>query len=209
MSRPVVLVHGLSGSSGWWRRIIPALEGEREVRVLDLPKRSSVEGAARWLAEQVADRSVDLVGHSMGGLICARLAADRPQLVGRLVLIAPAGIAPGSRARHVVPFVRSLRRSSPRLLPVLARDAVRAGPRALWRAAGEVLEADIRAHLGEIRAPTLVLWGGRDALLPPALGEIVRSEIPDARLVVLQRAGHVQMFDAPEDVSRELAEFLR
>jgi pimeloyl-ACP methyl ester carboxylesterase len=83
------------------------------------------------------------------------------------------------------------------------------GPRTLWRATGEVLEADIRSHLGEIRAPTLLLWGSRDVLLPPALGEVFRAEIPDARLVVLERAGHVPMFDAPEDVSRELIEFLR
>jgi pimeloyl-ACP methyl ester carboxylesterase len=209
---PVVLIHGLSGSAGWWRHVAARLEPGREVHQVDLPKRLGLDDAAEWLAERLrADglAQVDLVGHSMGGLICARLAAARPELVGRLVLIAPAGIAPGSRTRHVVPLLRALRRSSPSLLPLLARDALRTGPRTLWRAAGEVLEADIRAHLGEIRAPTLLLWGGRDVLLPPALGEVFRAEIPDARLVVLERAGHVPMFDAPDDVSRELSEFLR
>jgi pimeloyl-ACP methyl ester carboxylesterase len=92
---------------------------------------------------------------------------------------------------------------------LLARDALRAGPRTLWRAAGEVLEADIRAHLADIVAPTLVLWGGRDALLPPSLGELVRSEIAGARLVVLERAGHVPMTEASDEVSQALAEFLR
>jgi len=205
---PVVLVHGLSGSAAWWRPIVPRLEREREVRLIDLPQRLPLEAAAGWLAEQL-ERRVDLVGHSMGGLIAARLAADRPSLVRRLVLIAPAGVSPGSRARHVVPLVRALRHTSPRLVPLLARDALRAGPRTLWRAAGEVLEADIRAHLADIVAPTLVLWGGRDALLPPSLGEVVRSEIAGARLVVLERAGHVPMTEASEDVSEALAEFLR
>jgi pimeloyl-ACP methyl ester carboxylesterase len=204
---PVVLVHGLSGSADWWRPIVPRLEGEREVRVIDLPQHLPLEAAAGWLAEQL-DTRVDLVGHSMGGLIAARLAADRPSLVRRLVLIAPAGVSPGSRARHVVPLLRALRHTSPRLFPLLARDALRAGPWTLWRAAGEVLEADIRAHLADIEAPTLVLWGGRDALLPPSLGEIVRSEIAGARLVVLEHAGHVPMAEASDEVSRALAEFL-
>jgi pimeloyl-ACP methyl ester carboxylesterase len=212
VAAPVVFVHGLSASGAWWRKVVPELERSREVHVVDLPKALSLEDAAGWLAERIRaeglDR-VDLVGHSMGGLISARLAADRPELVGRLVLIAPAGVAPGSRAGHVLPLLRALRRTSPRLLPLLARDAVRAGPRRLWRAAGEVVEADERARLGAIAAPTLVLWGGRDTLLPPALAEVFRSEIPDARLVVLERAGHVPMFDAAEAVSRELAEFLR
>ena len=205
---PVVLVHGLSGSADWWQPIVPRLEGEREVRLIDLPQRLPLEAAADWLAEQL-ERRVDLVGHSMGGLIAARLAADRPSLVRRLVLIAPAGLSPGSRVRHVVPLLHALRRTSPRLFPLLARDALRAGPWTLWRAAGEVLEADIRAHLADIVAPTLVLWGGRDALLPPSLGEVVRSEIRGARLVVLERAGHVPMTEASEEVSQALAEFLR
>ena len=211
MAAPVVLVHGLSASSSWWKQVAPELERGREVHTLELPKRLTLEDAAEWLAARLRDRDlerVDLVGHSMGGLICARLAADRPELVARLVLIAPAGVSPGSRLGHVLPLLHALRRSSPRLLPHLARDAVRAGPRTLWRAAGQVLEADVRAHLESIAAPTLVVWGGRDRLLPPALGEIFRAEIPDARLVVLEHAGHVPMFDAPAELTRELADFL-
>jgi pimeloyl-ACP methyl ester carboxylesterase len=207
-----VLVHGLSGSGSWWKRVLPELGRDHDVRVVDLPRQLGLEDAADWLAERLgADgfRRVDLVGHSMGGLIAARLAADRPELVARLVLISPAGVAPGSRVRHVVPLLRALRRSSPRVLPLLVLDAVRTGPRTLWRATGEVLEADIRAHLGQIAAPTLVLWGANDPLFPPALGEIFRSEIPGAKLLVLERAGHVPMFDAAEDVSRELTRFLR
>jgi pimeloyl-ACP methyl ester carboxylesterase len=209
---PVVLVHGLSGSPGWWRHVTSQLERDHDVHVVKLPKRLSLEEAAAWLAERLEEEGVervDLVGHSMGGLICARLAADRPELVSRLVLIAPAGVASGSRVRHVLPLLRALRHSSPRFLPLLARDALRTGPRTLWRATGEVLEANVRAHLEAIAAPTLVVWGGRDALLPPALGEVFRAEIPNAKLVVLERAGHVPMFDAADELSRELADFLR
>jgi pimeloyl-ACP methyl ester carboxylesterase len=205
---PVVLVHGLSGSSSWWKRVVPALEDDHEVRVLDLPPRLTLEDATRWLADRL-DEPAHLVGHSMGGLIAARLAADRPELVERLVLIAPAGASPGTRLAHVAPLVRTVRRSSPWFVATLARDALRTGPFRLWRAAGEVLEADLRAHLEDISAPTLVVWGGRDRLFPPALGEVFRAEIRDATLVVLEGAGHVPMFDASDELSRELADFLR
>jgi pimeloyl-ACP methyl ester carboxylesterase len=209
---PVVLVHGLSGSAGWWKDVVPELERRHHVHVFDLPKRLGLEAAAGWLAERLQAEGVErahLVGHSMGGLICARLAADRPEVVERLVLIAPVGVSRGPRRAHVLPLLRALRRSSPRLLPLLARDAVRTGPRTLWRVTGEVLEADVRAHLEVIPAPTLVVWGGRDALLPPAMAEVFRAEIPNATLVVLEHASHVPMFDAAEELNRELAAFLR
>ena len=205
---PVILLHGLAGSGSWWKRVVPALEPDHEVRIVDLPRRLVLEDATEWLAEQLESPSY-LVGHSMGGLIAARLAAERPELVDRLALIAPAGASPGTRIAHVAPLLRTVRRSSPHFLALLARDAVLAGPRRLWRAAGEVLEADLRAHLEDITAPTLVVWGGRDRLLPPALGEVFRAEIRDATLVVLEHAGHVPMFDAADELSRELADFLR
>lgn len=207
-----MLVHGLSGSAGWWKDVLRRLEPEHDAHVVDLPKQLRLEAAADWLAEWLEAAGLErahLIGHSTGGLICARLAADHPELVERLVLIAPAGVSPGSRLGHVLPLLRALRRSSPRLLPLLAKDAVRSGPRTLWRATGEVLEADVRAHLEVIAAPTLVVWGARDALLPPAMAEVFRAEIPDARLVVLERAGHVPMFEAADELSRELADFLR
>jgi pimeloyl-ACP methyl ester carboxylesterase len=93
---PVVLIHGLSGSADWWRRVTARFDPGREVHPVDLPKRLSLEDAAEWLAQRLrADKleRVDLVGHSTGGLICARLAADRPAHV-------VAGDRRGARGRH-------------------------------------------------------------------------------------------------------------
>src|SRR4051794_15736656 len=98
---PMVLVHGLSGSSRWWRRNIGALTPYRRVYAIDLigfgASRTRYPFAlaeaagylTRWL-DQLELARVSLVGHSMGGLIAAELAADAPERVDRLVLVDPA-----------------------------------------------------------------------------------------------------------------------
>jgi pimeloyl-ACP methyl ester carboxylesterase len=53
-----------------------------------------------------------------------------------------------------------------------------------------------------LQPPTLVLWGARDELVDPALAPRLASVIPDARLGVLDRVGHVAMLEAPEDTAR-------
>jgi pimeloyl-ACP methyl ester carboxylesterase len=67
---------------------------------------------------------------------------------------------------------------------------LRVGAANAWRAA--------RA----LRPPTLVLWGSRDRLVDPALAPRLAAVVPDARLLVLDRVGHVAMLEAPEQTAR-------
>jgi pimeloyl-ACP methyl ester carboxylesterase len=206
----VVLVHGLSGSSRWWRRLMRELEPAFDLHPVDVPKTRTLAEAADWLAgwiEAEVERAA-VVGHSRGGLVAAKLAAAKPDLVERLALIAPAGgeIASTRRA-HVLPLVRTVARAHPHVLVNVARDALRSGPLELWRASGEVTGATVD-ELGAVRVPTLIVWGERDRLLPPSRAEAFRALIPDARLVVLPKVGHVPMLEAPREVAAVLADFL-
>ena len=206
----VVLVHGLSGSSRWWRPVAAALEPDHEVHVVDLPRRASLAEATDWLASWLETHTgpAALAGHSMGGLLAASVAATRPQLVEKLVLVAPAGAdQPSTRRAHVLPLVRAVARTRPRVLAHLARDAMLTGPLTLWRWSGEVAAATVD-ELGSIEAPTLVVWGERDRLLPTERADLFGAAIPNARVVVLPRAGHVPMLEAPEALSGTLREFL-
>ena len=145
----------------------------------------------------------------MGGYICLRLAASRPATVRRLVLVAPAGVPTGrSMVGHLGPLLAAARHASPSFLPVLLSDAVRMGPSTLWRAARDLLAEDVREDLRCIEAPTLLLWGQRDPLVPPTVGDLLREEIPDSRLLVLDGAAHVPMFDRPEAFDAALLAFL-
>jgi pimeloyl-ACP methyl ester carboxylesterase len=76
---PVVLVHGLSGSWRWWQPVLEPLAEHHRVHVLDLPRLGAGFPAdeltgwlGRWLDAAELER-VDLVGHSLGGLIAAEL----------------------------------------------------------------------------------------------------------------------------------------
>ncbi len=218
---PVVLVHGLSGSTRWWARNVPDLTEHYRVYLVNLPgfgalRRSGprfvLAEATSWLLawmEAVGLRSAHLVGHSMGGYLSLRLAARRPEAVGRLVLVDPAGM-PSHRTMlgHLGPLLLSARYGKPSFLPVLVRDALHAGPFTLLRTARDLLAEDVRDDLRRVEAPTLLVWGKRDPLIPPSIGDVMRAEIPDSRLLVIERAGHNPMFDRPEDFNGALLAFL-
>jgi pimeloyl-ACP methyl ester carboxylesterase len=206
----VVLVHGLAGSSRWWAPVAERLRREHDVHTVDVPRLPALGDAAEWLAGWIETEvgAAALVGHSRGGLLAARVAAVRPDLVEKLVLVAPAGDdAPSTRRAHALPLVRAVVRTRPRVLAYLARDAVRAGPRTLWRASGDVVAATL-GELGRIAAPTLVVWGARDPLLPAARAERFQVTIPGAQVVVLPRAAHVPMLEAPDELAAALRDFL-
>jgi pimeloyl-ACP methyl ester carboxylesterase len=218
---PVVLVHGLSGSTRWWSRNVSDIAQRYRIYLVDLPgfgkmrrlrRRFVLAEAASWLLEWMCAVGLErahLVGHSMGGYICLRLAARQPGVVRRLVLVAPAGVPTGrSMVGHLGPLLGAVRYAKPSFLPVLVRDAVRMGPSTLWRAARDLLAEDVREDLRRVEAPTLLVWGRLDPLVPTAVGNLLREEIPDSRLVVLAGAAHVPMFDCPEEFDAALLAFL-
>ena len=215
---PVVLVHGLSGSGRWWRRNVAALARQFRVFVVDLVGFGRSRGPfvlaeaadvlAVWMGRLGLARA-HVVGHSMGGYIAAALAVEAPERVGRLVLVDAAAFPLGWRpVRHAVRLVRAVRYMPPTFLPVLAADALRAGPRTLLRAAREVVDTDLGARCGQVRAPALVVWGEHDRVVPPAVGERLAACLPDGELAVIGGAGHNPMWDRPEAFNRVVLGFL-
>jgi pimeloyl-ACP methyl ester carboxylesterase len=159
-------VHGLSGSTRWWFRNVRAIVQRHRIYLVDLPGFGTMRGlrqrfvlaeTATWLSEWMEAAGLErahLVGHSMGGYASVRLAASRPDLVRRLVLVAPAGVpTERSMLEHLVPLLLTARCASPTFMPVLVRDALRMGPMTLWRAARDLLAEDVRGELGNIEAP--------------------------------------------------------
>ena len=216
---PLVLVHGLSGSSRWWARNITALAGHFRVYVVDLigfgaSRRhpfvlSEAAGhLIRWM-DQLGIERASIVGHSMGGFIAAELAADFPDRTGRLVLVDAAAL-PNARGylRHTLDLVRQVQHLPFSFLPVLFGDALRAGPATLWSAAHQLLTTDIRPKLARIQAPALVIWGEYDMLVPLELGRQLCRHLATEELVVIKSAGHNPMWDCPKAFNRVTLEFL-
>ena len=167
----MVCIHGLAGSSAWWNAVSAKLGQAGPVYPLDLPRAAQPTDLAAWVVEQL-DRAdvvgpVDLVGHSLGALVALRVAAAHPELVRRLILIAPPGITPRrSTITFGWPLIASLARARPGFLLRLATDASRAGPANILRGARHVAAADARSEAGKVVAPTLLIWGAGDRLVP-------------------------------------------
>ncbi len=217
--QPVVLLHGLSGSGLWWARNIRPLAEQFRVYVVDLLGFGRSRGQ-RFMLDQAAGLLVSwmdllgkerfhLVGHSMGGLVSAELAATHPERVDRLVLVDAA----------VLPLRRSLFNSMLRLAPALYRmpvdfwptlltDALRAGPLTLLQATLALHRADITVQLERLAARTLIVWGEYDHLLPEKGGRLLHESLPGSAYVVVRGAGHNPMWDRAAMFNRLVIDFL-
>jgi pimeloyl-ACP methyl ester carboxylesterase len=219
-----VLLHGLCGSHRWWRANIPALAERFRVLALDLPGFGEsrcggplpelpdlAELVASWMVRAAAAPS-HVVGHSMGGHLAIHLAARHPERVTRLVLTDAAGLfrplAPLPLARWAYGLAWPGVWGDPAFLPVIWRDALSAGPITAVRALHRILRDDVTALLPRIQAPTLVIWGEHDPMIPPEYGERLREAIPDARLHVIRGAYHNPMVDRPDEFNRVVGAFL-
>jgi pimeloyl-ACP methyl ester carboxylesterase len=181
----LVLVHGLAGSHRWWRPLLPWLS-DYDVRYVDPRDALDVAG------EEI------LVGHSLGGLRAAQYASEHD--VRKLVLVAPAGL-PGPRLFGL------LGSTTPGFYPRVALDALRWGPIALVR--GGVDAWRTRLDPTAIRAPTLIVWGERDRLVPARLATDWHKAIPGSRLELIAGARHVPMVERPSAFAEVLLDFLR
>ncbi|MEO8971356.1 MAG: alpha/beta fold hydrolase [Ktedonobacteraceae bacterium] len=218
---PLILVHGLSASTLWWRRNIAALAQQYRVYLLDLPGFGSMrhlyyrfvlDDMADWLLAWMAAMGIpraSLIGHSMGGYICLHVAVRRPEKVRRLVLVAPAGLPHKKNIfGYVFPLTLAVHYAAPTFLPILFYDALRTGPLTFFSATGNLLRKDLRNELSSIITPTLLVWGANDALVPTTFASVFRQEIPNSRLLLLSKAGHVAMYDQAREFNEAVIAFL-
>lgn len=196
----------------------------------------SVAGQGELVARMMDRLGIDraaVLGHSMGGAIAMWLALHCPERVERLILVDSATVKEMFRGRT---WGLALRPLLPLLAPLLLRKGViRRGLRSAVhdpaRATPETLEGHLRplrmkGHLraqakqlsdrrkdvpfdaGQIRQPTLILWGDHDRWVKLSAGEDLARTIPNARLVTIRSAGHLPLEEQPALCNRELLEFL-
>ncbi len=134
---------------------------------------------------QLAERGckVDLLAQSMGGAIALALAIKHPQRVRRLVLTVTAG---GMDVEAL--GAEDWRPGYQREYPSAAAWLYEARP-------------DYSAQLGEITAPTLLVWGDEDPISPPTVGREFLERLPDAELAVVPGGTHALAWERPDEVS--------
>ena len=217
---PLILLHGLAGSATWWQRNTPALEQHFKVHAIDLPGFGASKREARFVLDEAPAQLVEtmdrlgierasFIGHSMGGLVAAGVAAEHPDRVDKLVLVDAGFLSLDPHFHHrITGPLRTLRRTSPSLLPVLAWDTIRSGPIRMVEATTQLLRADWRHKLSKIQAPTLVIWGEHDRICPIGIGRSIVGVVAGSRLVVIDGAAHNPMWERPDDFDREVLDFL-
>ncbi len=217
---PLIMVHGLSGSSRWWDHNIDFFAQHFRVYAVDLLGFGGSSGQPFEL-ERMADLlqawmdhlKIDcarIIGHSMGGLIAAELTADAQERVEKLVLVDAAALPLGRTYwQNVLSLIWAVRYAPLDFWPILFGDALRAGPFTILRAAHQLLAADISDKIDEIRVPTLLVWGERDPLVPLEMGRRLEERMRYTDLIVLKGVGHNPMWDKPEAFNRAVLDFLR
>jgi pimeloyl-ACP methyl ester carboxylesterase len=83
-----------------------------------------------------------------------------------------------------------------------------AGKPGFMKALNALLDYDFRDRLGDIRCPTLIVWGDADVMVPVKDASEFERVIPNARKVVMEDTGHVPMLERPETFNRCLIEFI-
>lgn len=246
---PIVMLHGVGANRSIWRSVVPLIAEDRLVITPDLPgfgdspaldTRFDLDAVATTLADDLAqgiNEPFDLVGNSLGGAVALVLAERRPELIRRLVLAAPAGLAPRPRplsalAGHVVGPVIKARRivgtplagsptarrlllwgtvaSPQKLAPADARAMLQAsrGARSIGSAVTAVLNADLRSSVQDAQVPVGLLWGEHDRVIPARSVLSLREFIDGIPLELIPAAGHVPQIERPDEFVRALERLL-
>lgn len=177
-----------------------------------------------------------IVGHSLGGALAAQFAYDFPDKVGKLVLEDAAvylrvplvnghlsalprfvwrgafglysmrGV--GIRAGLIGAFGNPVRIKEESVQYRTRALRVRGTPEALVALVESPRDSDLPGGVSQIVPPTLVIWGARDRTVPLAQGRRLRRELPNARLAIFSKAGHLPHEEFPQQVNTLLNGFL-
>jgi 3-oxoadipate enol-lactonase len=239
----VVCVHGLGGTSNTWTPLMPALARFRVVR-MDLPGSGRSHAAlsgplsiARWvdamqtICARLGIARAHWLGHSMGTIVCQRLAVEQPKLVRSLALFGPL-MAPAEPARtairargvkardegasgmHEIALAlvqaatsAETRQRSPLATAFVRESLMRQDPLGYARSCEALADAQAAA-VDRIEAPALLVTGDEDVVAPPQSVRAMAERMKRVRVTVLNRCGHWTPIERPDDCARELRDLL-
>jgi pimeloyl-ACP methyl ester carboxylesterase len=236
-SDAVVLVHGLGGTSNVFTPQLDAMSGFRCIRP-DLPGSGrspapgplSIQLYVDTIARAVRALGVSrahFIGHSMGTIVCAHLAAQQGALVRSLALFGPL-LAPPDAARAGLRERAQLARSDG--MAPIAEQIVRVATSSDTKASQPVTVALVRemlmrqdaegyakscealaaaepADASLIRCPTVLVTGDEDVVAPPQAVRQMGERIAGARVQILSRCGHWTTFERAREVNGVLRDF--
>lgn len=235
---PLGYLAGLGGLNSW-TPFLDELSKTRKVIVPSLPGfpgggllHKQLDSLPDWvicmldLLEACGLDGKDLVGHSIGGMLAAEVAAFSRSTVKSLTLIAPFGLydenePPGDpfnrRANELAPLLsaKPAEFQKERLTPpaglsaddatewtIVLTRAVESASRLLW----PLGELGLSKRLHRITCPVKLVWGAEDRVMPASYAKKFASGLAGGtEIQVIPGAGHAVDFDAPEEMARTIS----
>ena len=189
---PLVFLPGAGGSASFWRPVADRLTDLGQVHVFGFPgfgavpaDRSvkSLDDLFGWVLERLPPGASYVIAQSMGGILAARLAFERPERVARLVLVATSGGVDVAKL-GATDWRGEYRTSLPNVPPWFVDD-----------------RTEFTDRLAKIRAPTLLLWSDADPISPLAVANFLAARIPGARVAIVSGGAHSFASDRPDEVA--------
>ena len=227
----LVLLHGLFGALSNWDTVQPLMAQYAKPIALSLPlltaHRSEVKVKALALYAEYFVRNrglapVSLCGNSLGGHVALRLCLAAPELVDTLVLTATSGLyehsvdsLPVRPGREFVEehmskvFVNEQFITEEAIGEIVKILEDRGRVLNLIHAARSAKKDNLKDVLGQIKVPTLLLWGEDDQVTTMEVAEMFHKLIPNSQLVTIKKCGHAPMIEHPEWFSEEVKKFLK
>ncbi|MGE3270828.1 MAG: alpha/beta fold hydrolase [Chloroflexota bacterium] len=223
---PVLYLHGAEGPLTGWPHFLDLLSAHCQIIAPDLPGFGESTGGERLedildlsiylqdLLDALSLERVSIVGHDLGGMAAAELAAVADRRVTSLVLIAPLGLwadddpildfyatprddltplswhDPHSAAATAVLARPETDEAAHRAGLMLNRNLA-ASTRFLW----PIPDRGLTRRIHRVSAPTLLVWGDSDGVVPPSYGPRWQHALKDARLAGIPGAGHFPMLE--------------
>ena len=243
---PAVLVHGFAASNFDWAYLEPDLvkNGYRVYSPDLIGHGNSIRSKpgpgytfdliykyfSDWIDSQQFEQEINLIGHSLGGMISLNYVIQNPTSVSKLILINPyytkrqlnrflryisGNPAPYRKALQVSPpwlihfivslDIRGYLHYEDRARKQKAKDVSRAAPEIVYIPGSIPHFSD---HLSDVDAPTCVIWGKKDTTLNPKSFPELANHIPNSTSVAIDGTGHQPHLTKFEQVNQVVLDFL-
>ena len=157
-----------------------------------------------------------LIGHSFGGRISIKLAANEPELISKIILIDSAGfidtsfkkklkgtIAKSLRPLFKIPGIKSLK---PKVYNLIGAGDYLATPK-LTGSYIKIVKEDLTPDMEKVTQPTLIFWGDKDTTTPIDYAQRMKTLIKNSQLEIVS-GGHFSFLDKPQEFEKSLLNFL-